>query len=175
MSESGPESKNAIVVHPVSRLGGKIVLGLYGALIALVLFRSLEMESGGDFLCMAVFMTLIFTPLPMLASMMGSRAVFYEDRIEVTGLLGKTTTLKLEDCTAVNCGSGRAYARSIVLRFGRRGKKVSISNMRRGFWDAAEQLNRLQEQYDWELKYGLLNVFQAHFWLEKDERGIKWI
>ena len=172
---SATEPATPIVVEPISRVGGKIVLSIYGALMVLVVARSVNLEAPGDFVCMAVFMAVIFSPLPMLASMMAVRTELFSDRIEVNGLLGKTTTLMLTDCTAVRCGNGRAFSRSVVLQFGRRGKKVAVSNMRRGFWEAALALSRMQSEYDWKLTYGLMDIFEHSFWLPEEERGVKWL
>ena len=172
---SATESSTPIVVEPISRVGGKIVLGVYCALLVLVLVRSLNLEAPGDFLCMAVFMVAILSPLPMLASMMAVHTALFSDRIEVTGLLGKTTTLMLKDCTAVRCSKGRAFSRSIVVQFGRRGKKVAMSNMRHGFWDVALALKGMQSEYDWKITYGLMDIFKHTFWLPEEDRGIKWV
>jgi hypothetical protein len=169
------QSPAPIVVAPLSTLAARFFAGLYGVLLLLMLVQNLNMETGGDLVCLSVFMVVLLCPLLMMASKFGVEARLFSDRIEVQGFLGHTKTHQLVDCTAVRCGCGRAFSRSIVLQFGRRGHKVMLSNNRRGFWEAAEALKEAQTQHDWELSFGVLNVFQGHFWLPEEDRGIKWI
>jgi hypothetical protein len=170
-----PQSTAPIVVAALSVIAARLAAGLYVVLMLLILIQNLNAETGGDFVCIGVSMAVILCPLLIVASKSGVEARLFPDRIEEQGFLGHTKTHQLVDCTAVHCGSGRAFSRSIVLQFGRRGSKVMLSNNRRGFWLAAEALKQAQSVHDWELSYGIKDLFKGHFWLPEDERGVKWV
>jgi hypothetical protein len=170
-----PQPTAPIVVSPLSVIAARLAVGLYAVLMLLMLFQNLNAATGGDFVCIGVTMAVILCPLLIVASKSGVEARLFSDRIEVQGFLGQTKTHQLVDCTAVRCGCGRAFSRSIVLQFGRRGPKVMLSNNRRGFWLAAEALKQAQSVHDWELSYGIKDLFKGHFWLPEDERGVKWV
>ena len=169
-----PQSTDPIIVEPLSLLAAWASAGTYGLVLLVVIGRSWGMV-GGDFVSIAMAMAVMLCPLLIMASKLGVQAHLFSDRIEVKGFLTAKKTYMLADCTAARCSAGRAFARSITLRFGRRGHKVMLSNTRRGFWTAAESLKESQETHDWVLKYGIKDEFRGHFWLPEDERGIKWI
>ena len=163
-----------IVVEPLSRMAARASALTYGLVLLVLVQRSWGMV-GGDVVCIAVSMAVMLCPLLIMASKCGVEARLFLDRIEVKGFLTQTKTLMLVDCTAVQCSAGRAFSRSIVLRFGRSGHTVMLSNTRRGFWPAAEALKKVQATHDWSLDYGLMDEFHGHFWLPEEERGIKWV